>query len=149
MAKLPSNLDRPAPAIGFLAHMDTSPDMSGANVRPHFVEHYDGGDIVLNHEKRVVLSPSDFPDLKKYIGQTLITTDGTTLLGADDKAGAAEIMDALEYLADHPSVKHGELCIGFTPDEETPEVGTVGLTDEIWSGFRLHGRWRGGGRSTV
>jgi tripeptide aminopeptidase len=119
MAKLPSNLDRQIPAIGFMAHMDTSPDMSGANVRPHFVEHYDGGDIVLNHEKRVVLSPSDFPDLKKYTGQTLITTDGTTLLGADDKAGAAEIMAALEFLADHPSVRHGELRIGFTPDEET------------------------------
>jgi tripeptide aminopeptidase len=102
-----------------MAHMDTSPDMSGADVRPRFVEHYDGGDIVLDPEKGVVLSPSDFPDLKKYAGQTLITTDGTTLLGADDKAGAAEIMAALEYLVSHPSVRHGELCIGFTPDEET------------------------------
>ena len=136
MAKLPSNLDHPAPAatsqaeqnarprggvpaIGFLAHMDTSPDMSGANVKPHFVDPYAGGDIVLNRERQVVLSPSDFPDLKKYIGQTLITTDGTTLLGADDKAGAAEIMAALQHLVEHPSIKHGELCIGFTPDEET------------------------------
>jgi tripeptide aminopeptidase len=135
-AKLPSNLGQPdllpwptrqgrqdtrrgAPAIGLMAHMDTSPDMSGANVRPHFVEHYDGGDIVLDQENRVVLSPSDFPDLKKYTGQTLITTDGTTLLGADDKAGVAEIMAALEYLVNHPTVRHGELCIGFTPDEET------------------------------
>ncbi len=136
MARLPSNLGRPellpwptrqgrqdtrrgGPVIGLLAHMDTSPDMSGANVRPRFVEHYDGGDIILDQENGVVLSPADFPDLKKYTGQTLITTDGTTLLGADDKAGAAEIMAALEFLASHPAVRHGELRIGFTPDEET------------------------------
>jgi tripeptide aminopeptidase len=118
MAKLPSNLGKPAPAIGFLAHMDTSPDMSGAQVNPQFIENYDGSDIVLDKANNVVLSRAAFPELKKYIGQTLITTDGTTLLGADDKAGIAEIMTAVEYLVTHPEVKHGDLCIGFTPDEE-------------------------------
>jgi tripeptide aminopeptidase len=118
IASLPSNLGKPAPAIGFLAHMDTSPDMSGANVNPQFIEKYDGGDILLNQAANVVLSLSAFPELKKYIGQTLITTDGTTLLGADDKAGIAEIMAAVEYLVSHPEVKHGDICIGFTPDEE-------------------------------
>jgi len=117
-AKLQSNLDKPAPAIGFLAHMDTSPDMSGANVNPQFIESYDGGDIPLDKAGQVVLSPLAFPDLKKYIGQTLITTDGATLLGADDKAGIAEIMTAVEYLVQHPEIKHGDICIGFTPDEE-------------------------------
>jgi tripeptide aminopeptidase len=118
MAKLPSNLDHPAPTIGFLAHMDTSPDMSGAQVNPQFIENYDGRDIVLDKSNNVVISRAAFPELKKYIGQTLITTDGTTLLGADDKAGIAEIMAAVEYLVSHPAVKHGSLCIGFTPDEE-------------------------------
>ena len=102
--------------MGFLAHMDTSPDMNGTNVNPKFVENYDGKDIKLNDE--VTLSTIDFPELKEYIGETLITTDGTTLLGADDKAGIAEIMTAVEYLVNHPEVPHGTLRIGFTPDEE-------------------------------
>ena len=119
MASLPSNLDNSAPVIGFLAHMDTSPDAPGKDVSPQVIDSYDGGDIVLNAERHIVLSPSLFPELQNYTGQTLITTDGTTLLGADDKAGVAEIMAALEYLASHPQVKHGKICIGFTPDEET------------------------------
>jgi tripeptide aminopeptidase len=119
MATLPGNITRQAPRIGFLAHMDTSPDASGKNVAPQFVADYDGGDIVLNAEKQIVLSPAVFPELKRYTGQRLITTDGTTLLGADDKAGVAEIMAALEYLKSHPQVQHGDICIGFTPDEET------------------------------
>lgn len=116
MATLPSNLDKKVPTIGFIAHMDTSPDMSGTNVNPKFVENYDGGDITLS--EGVVLSTKDFPELKDYIGETLITTDGTTLLGADDKAGIAEIMTAVEYLINHPEVPHGTIKIGFTPDEE-------------------------------
>lgn len=118
MATLPSNLDHPAPTIGWIAHMDTSPDMAGAHVNPQFVENYDGKDIVLNAEKQILLSPVYFPDLKKYIGKTLITTDGTTLLGADDKAGIAEIMTALAEMVAHPEIKHGTIKIGFTPDEE-------------------------------
>lgn len=118
MAKLPSNLGKPALAIGFLAHMDTSPDFSGAGVNPRIVEHYDGKDILLDQADGIVLSPSVFPELTDYIDQTLITTDGTTLLGADDKAGVAEIMTAVEILIGHPEIKHGDLCIGFTPDEE-------------------------------
>jgi tripeptide aminopeptidase len=118
MATLPSNIDKKVPTIGFIAHMDTAPDMSGANVNPQIVENYDGGDIVLNKEKNIVLSPKEFPELKNYIGKTLITTDGTTLLGADDKAGIAEIMAALEYLIEHPEIPHGTIRVGFTPDEE-------------------------------
>lgn len=118
MATLPSNLDKKVPVIGFIAHMDTSPDMSGANVNPQFVENYDGGDIVLNKELNVVLSPKEFPELELYKGKTLITTDGTTLLGADDKAGIAEIITAVEYLISHPEIKHGTIKVGFTPDEE-------------------------------
>lgn len=118
MGFLPSNLDRPAPAFGLLAHMDTAPDMSGANVNPQFVENYDGGDIILNKEKKIICSPVDFPELRKYVGQTLITTDGTTLLGADDKAGIAEIMAMLEILQAKPEIRHGKICVGFTPDEE-------------------------------
>ncbi|KYH34632.1 peptidase T [Clostridium tepidiprofundi DSM 19306] len=118
MATLPSNSDKELPTIGFMAHMDTAPDMSGANVKPKFVENYDGKDIILNDEKNIVLSPKDFPDLKNYIGKTLITTDGTTLLGADDKAGIAEIMTALEYLINNPQIKHGNIRVAFTPDEE-------------------------------
>lgn len=117
-ATLPANTDKKVPVVGFLAHMDTSPDMSGKDVKAKFVENYDGGDIVLNAEKNIVLSPVHFPDLKKYIGKTLITTDGTTLLGADDKAGIAEIMTAMEYLIAHPEIKHGTIKVGFTPDEE-------------------------------
>ncbi|WP_352420826.1 peptidase T [Proteiniborus sp.] len=118
MATLPSNTDKSVPAIGFIAHMDTSPDMSGENVKPKIVENYDGGDIILNKENNIVLSPKDFPELKDYIGKTLITTDGTTLLGADDKAGIAEIMSAIEYLVNNPEIKHGDIKVAFTPDEE-------------------------------
>lgn len=118
MATLPANVEREIPTIGFIAHMDTSPDMSGTNVRPTFVENYDGGDIILNQKKNIILSPADFPDLKDYVGETLITTDGTTLLGADDKAGIAEIVTAMEYLLAHPEIEHGEIKIAFTPDEE-------------------------------
>ena len=117
-ATLPTNTNKKAPVIGFLAHMDTAPDLSGENVNPQFVENYNGGDITLNAKNKIVLSPNDFPVLKNYVGQTLITTDGTTLLGADDKAGIAEIMAALEFLNENPSVEHGTVKIGFTPDEE-------------------------------
>lgn len=116
MATLPANVEN-APTIGFIAHMDTNPDMTGENVNPQMV-HYQGGDIVLNPEKNIILSPRDFPILNKYIGQTLITTDGNTLLGADDKAGIAEIMAAVEYLAQHPEIPHATIRVGFTPDEE-------------------------------
>ncbi len=118
MASLPANVDREIPTIGFIAHMDTSPDMSGTNVCPAIVENYDGGDIVLNEEMNVVLSPADFPDLKDYVGENLITTDGTTLLGADNKAGIAEIITAMELLIQHPEIEHGEISVAFTPDEE-------------------------------
>jgi tripeptide aminopeptidase len=118
MASIPSNVEHTIPTIGFIAHMDTAPDMSGQNVNPKFVENYNGEDIILNEENNIVLSPKDFPELKNYIGKTLITTDGTTLLGADDKAGISEIMSAIEYLIEHPEVPHGKICIGFTPDEE-------------------------------
>ncbi len=121
MVTLTANCDHPAPTVGLLAHMDTSPDLSGANVNPQFVENYDGGDIVLNRQQNIVLSPREFPDLKKFIGMTLITTDGTTLLGADNKAGVAEIMAALEFLIQHPEIEHGRVRIGFTTDEE---IGT-------------------------
>jgi tripeptide aminopeptidase len=117
MATLPSNTDKNIPTFGFIAHMDTAPAFSGKDVSPKFVD-YEGGDIVLNEEKNIVLSPKDFKELDSYIGETLITTDGTTLLGADDKAGIAEILTAMEYLMDHPEIKHGKIRIGFTPDEE-------------------------------
>lgn len=118
MATLPSNVEHEVPTIGFIAHFDTSPDFSGANVKPQIVPNYDGGDIVLNKELNIVLSPSYFKDLLQYKGQTLITTDGTTLLGADDKAGITEIVSAMEYLVQHPEIKHGKIRVGFTPDEE-------------------------------
>ncbi|WP_372473784.1 peptidase T [Capnocytophaga sp. ARDL2] len=118
MATLPSNVDYEVPTIGFISHFDTSPDFTGANVKPQIVENYDGGDIVLNKDLDIVLSPSYFKDLLLYKGQTLITTDGTTLLGADDKAGICEIVSAVEYLINHPEIKHGDIRIGFTPDEE-------------------------------
>ena len=118
MATLPSNVDHDVPTIGFVSHFDTTPDFTGANVKPQIVEDYDGNDIVLNAEQNIVLSPSYFDDLLLYKGQTLITTDGTTLLGADDKAGICEIVSAMEYLIDHPEIKHGKVRIGFTPDEE-------------------------------
>ena len=118
MATLPSNLDYKVPTIGFVAHIDTSPDFSGANVKPKIVENYQGNDIVLNEEQQIILSPNDFDDLLLYKGQTLITTDGTTLLGADDKAGVTEIVSAMEYLIQHPEIKYGKIRICFTPDEE-------------------------------
>lgn len=118
MATLPSNVEHEVPTIGFVSHFDTSPDFSGANVKPQIIENYDGKDIVLNAEKNIVLSPDYFKDLLQYKGQTIITTDGTTLLGADDKAGITEIVSAMEYLIQHPEIKHGKIRIGFTPDEE-------------------------------
>lgn len=118
MATLPSNIDKEVPVIGFISHFDTSPDFTAANVKPQIIENYDGKDIVLNEAEDIVLSPSYFEDLLMYKGQTLITTDGTTLLGADDKAGIAEIISAMEYLIQHPEIKHGKIRIGFTPDEE-------------------------------
>lgn len=118
MATLPANTDRDIPVIGFIAHMDTSPDMSGANVNPKLLANYDGKDIVLSQEENVVLSPGDFPELLQYIGEDLVVTDGTTLLGADDKAGIAEIVTAAEYLIQHPDIKHGTVKVAFTPDEE-------------------------------
>lgn len=118
MATLPSNVTHEVPVIGFISHFDTSPDFSGANVKPQIVSNYDGKDIVLNAEKNIVLSPNDFKDLLLYKGQTLITTDGTTLLGADDKAGITEIVTAMEFLINNPEIKHGKIRVGFTPDEE-------------------------------
>ncbi len=113
---VPSTVDHEVPTIGFVSHMDTSPDFSGENVQPQIWENYDGGDIKLNES--MILSPNEFPELSQYKGQTIITTDGTTLLGADDKAGVAEIVTAAEYLIAHPEIKHGRIAIGFTPDEE-------------------------------
>jgi tripeptide aminopeptidase len=118
MATLPSNVDHDVPTIGFVSHFDTSPDFTGANVNPQIIENYDGNDIVLNKEQGITLSPEYFEDLVLYKGQTLITTDGTTLLGADDKAGICEIVSAMEYLIKHPEIKHGKIRVGFTPDEE-------------------------------
>jgi len=118
MATLPSNTTKMVPTIGFLAHLDTATDFTGKNVRPQKVEKYDGKDIILNKDLHIVLSPKDFPELKNYVGHTLITTDGTTLLGADNKAGIAEIMTALIYLKEHPEIKHGKIRVAFTPDEE-------------------------------
>jgi tripeptide aminopeptidase len=118
MATVPSNLDYDVPTVGFVAHIDTSPDFTGANVNPQVHENYDGKDIVLNKEKNIILSPDYFDDLLQYKGQTIVTTDGTTLLGADDKAGVTEIVSAMEYLIQHPEIKHGDIRICFTPDEE-------------------------------
>lgn len=118
MGTIPSNIDRKVPVIGFIAHVDTSPDASGANVRPQIIKDYDGGDIELKGVPGLALKPSEFPELLAHKGETIITTDGTTLLGADDKAGVAEIMNAVQYIVEHPEFKHGEIKIGFTPDEE-------------------------------
>lgn len=118
MATLPSNVEQEVPTIGFVSHFDTTPDFTGANVKPQIVENYDGKDIVLNAAQNIVLSPNYFEDLLLYKGQTLITTDGTTLLGADDKAGITEIMTAMEHLIQNPEIKHGKIRVGFTPDEE-------------------------------
>lgn len=117
-ATLPANIDKPVPTIGFIAHMDTSPDMSGKDVSPRIVQNYDGSDIVLCAEENVVLSPSQFPELLNHKGEDLIVTNGKTLLGADDKAGIAEIVSAIVYLKEHPEIKHGKIRIGFNPDEE-------------------------------
>jgi len=117
-ATLEATTNAPAPVIGFIAHVDTSPDFCGKDVKPQIVENYDGGDIILNAAEQIVLSPRRFPDLLKYRGETLITSDGTTLLGADDKAGVAEIMSAMEYLRAHPEIPHGKIRVAFTPDEE-------------------------------
>lgn len=118
MATLPSNVEEKLPTIGFIAHLDTIPDMPGNDVKPLVVENYDGEDIILNREKNIILSVSDFPEIRNYIGETIIATDGTTLLGADDKAGIAEIITAVEYLINNPTIPHGTVKIGFTPDEE-------------------------------
>lgn len=121
MATLPANTDGQVPVIGFIAHMDTSPDMTAENVNPRIITGYDGGDIILNKDLNIVMSPADFPSLSKCAGSDLVVTDGTTLLGADDKAGVAEIVTAMEYLIGHPEIKHGRIRICFTPDEEIGE----------------------------
>ena len=118
MGSIPSNVDKEVPAIGFIAHVDTAPDASGADVKPQIIPDYDGGEIPLKGVPGLALKPSEFPELLHFVGQTIITTDGTTLLGADDKAGVAEIMDAVQYIMAHPEFKHGPIKIGFTPDEE-------------------------------
>lgn len=118
MGFIPSNIGKEVPTIGFISHFDTSPDYSGENVKPQIIENYDGENILLNPALKMNLDPEEFPELKQYKGQTIITTDGTTLLGADDKAGVAEIVTAAEYLMAHPEIKHGRIAIGFTPDEE-------------------------------
>lgn len=118
MGTIPSNTDKKVPAIGFISHVDTSPDASGKDIKPQIIRDYDGKEIALKGVKGLYLKPEEFPELLSYKGQTLITTDGTTLLGADDKAGVAEIMTAVQYIVEHPEFKHGKICIGFTPDEE-------------------------------
>lgn len=118
MATLPANTDRQVPTIGFIAHLDTSPDMSGRHVTPRIVKKYDGKPIILNEKENIILSPQEFPELLHYVNQDLIVTDGTTLLGADDKAGIAEIISAIHYLQEHPEIKHGKVRIAFNPDEE-------------------------------
>lgn len=117
-ATLPANTEAKLPTVGFIAHMDTAPDMSGKGVNPRIVKNYQGGAIVLNEKENIVMSPEEFPEMMNYLGQDLIVTDGTTLLGADDKAGIAEILDAVRYLQEHPEIKHGKIRIGFNPDEE-------------------------------
>ena len=118
MGRIPANTDKPVPKLGFIAHVDTSPDASGADIKPQIIEDYDGGDIALKGVPGLYLRPSEFPEMLAHKGKTLITTDGTTLLGADDKADVAEIMNAVQYIMAHPEFKHGEIRIGFTPDEE-------------------------------
>ena len=118
MGTIPSNIDEKVPVVGFIAHVDTAPDASGKDIKPQIIEKYNGEDVVLNKDLGIIIPVKDFPELLNYKGQTLITTDGTTLLGADDKAGVAEIMQAVEYIMTHPEFKHGEIKIGFTPDEE-------------------------------
>lgn len=134
-ATLPANTDRDIPTIGFIAHMDTSPDMTGENVKPRIVEKYDGSDIVLCKEDNIVLSPSQFPELLDHKGEDLIVTDGHTLLGADDKAGVAEIVAAMAYLKEHPEIKHGKIRVGFNPDEE------IGLGAHKFDVARFGAKW--------
>lgn len=134
-ASLPANVDRPVPVIGFIAHMDTSPDMSSANVKPRIVNNYDGTDIVLCEKDGIVLSPKQFPELLDHKGEDLIVTDGHTLLGADDKAGIAEIVAAVAYLKEHPEIKHGKIRIGFNPDEE------IGLGAHKFDVERFGAKW--------
>lgn len=134
-ATLPSNVDRPIPVVGFIAHLDTSPDMSGENVKPRIVKNYDGSDITLCEEERIVLSPKRFPELTAHVGEDLIVTDGRTLLGADDKAGIAEIVSAMAYLKAHPEIPHGAIRIGFNPDEE------IGLGAHKFDVERFGAKW--------
>lgn len=136
MATLPGNTDKEVPTIGFIAHLDTSPDMSGRHVTPRIVQNYDGGDIDLNANENIVLSPRQFPELLDYKGEDLIVTDGNTLLGADDKAGIAEIITAVDYLKSHPEIKHGDIRIAFNPDEEIGQGAhkfDVGLFGADWA----------------
>ncbi len=135
MGTLPSNVDHEVPTIGFVSHYDTSPDFTGKDVKPQIIENYDGGDIVLNKEQNIILSPSYFKDLLLYKGQTLITTNGLTLLGADDKAGLTEIVTAMEYLVQHPEIKHGTIRVGFTPDEE------IGRGADIFDVEKFGAKW--------
>lgn len=135
MGTLPSNVDHEVPTIGFVSHYDTSPDFTGKDVKPQIIENYDGGDIVLNKEQNIILSPSYFKDLLLYKGQTLITTNGLTLLGADDKAGLTEIVTAMEYLVQHPEIKHGKIRVGFTPDEE------IGRGADIFDAEKFGAKW--------
>ncbi|WP_298396975.1 peptidase T [Flavobacterium sp.] len=135
MGTLPSNVDHEVPTIGFVSHYDTSPDFTGKDVKPQIIENYDGGDIVLNKEQNIILSPSYFKDLLLYKGQTLITTNGLTLLGADDKAGLTEIVSAMEYLMQHPEIKHGKIRVGFTPDEE------IGRGADIFDVEKFGAQW--------
>jgi len=135
MATLPANTDKAIPTIGFIAHMDTSPDMSGRHVKPRVVENYDGNDIVLNAEKEIVFETVKYPEIIQYKGQDIIVTDGTTLLGADDKAGLAEIVTAMQYLLAHPEIKHGKIRVGFTPDEE------IGQGADHFDVYKFNAEW--------
>ena len=131
MATLPSNVEKDIPVIGFIAHIDTSPDMTGRKVQPRIVEKYDGNNIILNEDEGILLTTKDFPEIKNYIGQDIIVTNGKTLLGSDDKAGIAEIMTALEYLIQHPEIKHGKIRVAFTPDEEIGQGATKFNVEEF------------------
>lgn len=135
MATLPANIETSLPVVGFVAHLDTSPDAAGGPIKPHIVTDYDGKDIVLNKEKNIVFSVSDFPEIKRYQGQDIMFTDGTTLLGADDKAGVTAIVSAMEYLLNHPELKHGKIRVGFTPDEETGRSATLFDVEKFGADF--------------
>ncbi len=135
MAEIPSNIDKKVPVIGFIAHMDTSPDMAGNNVKAKIIKNYDGKDIVLNEDQNIILSTNIFPEIRQYLGQDIVTTDGTTLLGADDKSGIAEIMTAADYLVKHPEIKHGLIKICFTPDEEIGRGADKFDVQRFWADF--------------